>query len=182
MKTLITTLLISFVLLSACQSDDVGNPEDVAEKSTPYTLTEEDNNLPLFGQITAVHLGRSPIQVDMEYLAIFDNEEDMGKAAIEDGNCTQEEVDDDMCFSNPFYLYLTGEKETLTIADDARIVVFAFNSDCGYEMIEGTSDLYMEQISADEWIDFHNADCNLPLYHFSQENGEIKILIEQYIP
>jgi hypothetical protein len=168
---------------SSGMNSSIPIPGKKAVIGVPYTETDEDNHLPFFGEITEIRPDKEPIQVDVDSFAIFSNVNEMVKAAVKDGECTQEEADRHRCLSEPFYLHLTGEKTTYTLSPETKIIFTARDSKCDFVMDDSGGNLFSVRITPVQWISYYRTCFAFPdVYHFSAKDGQITALSEFTLP
>lgn len=162
----------------------VNAPQENIQNTGIYTPSEEDRNLDTLVRITGMKKTSDSEDLEILYLQEFTTIEKMEQAAVEDGVCTKEQVEQKTCLNDPFYIRTTNNTSKLALDQNAKVVIYARSEDGSYLTQEGSSDAYMIQISPTEFSSKYSQREYLkdqPFYILIQ-NDKIVALLEKYIP
>lgn len=172
-----------------------GNVETVAIKAPDVQPVPEQNTEPapeldtetyrtpagravLYGRIN--HIADNAITFKLvEWVLGADNQE---QAAIEEGKCTLERVEQDTCWPANFYMRSTDKTLTLPLAKKPIIRVMARNSPFGFRVDENDS-IHQETIDVVAFTRVLNDnDFSIIPFIITTSNGTIISIEEQYLP
>src|SRR5207244_2779386 len=100
-KIIIVLILIISIVLCLYFIKTI-NPTPI-NKQDAGTFAAKGSAL-LFGQITSLHLEGGKVDANVQLMEDVQGQDNQEQAALEDSTCSLEQIENDQCLNNPFYL------------------------------------------------------------------------------
>jgi hypothetical protein len=137
----------------------------------------------LFGQINNVNTNNGKVIIN---LGLVENEKapaDQLQAALADGMCTLDQIENVMCLNDPFYMYKMGKTISLPLDNGADIEVYVREPKGGM-LPDKNGNIYIQKITVQKFLEENNSKTidSGTYYTVVTKGGVIKGLKEQYTP
>lgn len=157
-------------------------------KAVPATLTEVPHDRAplgtaiLYGRITDVTTGQFGTTVTFQLVEWVLGKDNQEQAAIEDGTCTLERVEQDHCSPAGFYMRSTTKQLTLPVIDEPLISIMARDGALGFSVNEDGK-IFQKTVDMNGLKKtLQENDFSITPFIITTSEGSIISMQEQYLP